>query len=192
MPINTSEIARVLENRTGALDKAIKRQNSFPETQFDYEVLDSLDMKISSVIGKARAGNIQNYEKEYFQIKNDQNSQNVLEKYRRRANNFIPLQKWDGEIIGFTDKEVTAILKDKTDPEGIPEQVVFDIEEISVNDRAFLHNGAIFYWQIGYLDYAYSNRQRVSEIIFRRFPKYSYSDIEKIKKDEFSTKLIFE
>ncbi len=78
-----------------------------------------------------------------------------------------------------------ARLQDLTE-KGPEEEAEFPIEEVSDEDRKFIKSGAIFYWNIGYLDSRTGQRRRVSIIRFRRLPAWrkeeiSASQIEALK-----------
>jgi len=93
------------------------------------------------------------------------------------------LQKWEGTVVGISDNECRAILRDLTSPELPQEEVTFSIEEISESDLELAVPGAVFYWSIGYYDHRDGQRFRTSTIRFRRFPVWRQKDLEKASEE---------
>lgn len=95
---------------------------------------------------------------------------------------YIILQSWEGWVISKRAEEFTAVIKDLSNTENPNEEVVISIEEISKSDRDLIEAGAVFYWYIGYKDNDNGNRERVSNIRFRRLPGWSKKDFERAEK----------
>ncbi|MFL0356682.1 hypothetical protein ACI5KX_09385 [Erythrobacter sp. GH1-10] len=95
------------------------------------------------------------------------------------ANRLEVLQAWEG-VVTFVDEEeqeFTARLFDLTDSEGQESQAVFDMSDVSLNDRDLLQNGGVFQWSIGYRRHRTGQIERVSAITFRRLPAWLSEDI---------------
>lgn len=88
----------------------------------------------------------------------------------------IALQKWEGYVTEVGNTTFWARIQVLLGEGGDQEAEIF-IEEISLEDRALIEPGAVFYWTIGYLDKP-SGRLRVSHIRFRRLPVWSEQEIE--------------
>jgi len=94
---------------------------------------------------------------------------------------FVSLQKWEGVVIEIKDETFLARLKDLTNEKNPEEEAEFPLEELSPEDRELVAPGAIFYWNIGYLDTRSGQRRRESIIRFRRLPAWSKREIENSK-----------
>ncbi len=94
---------------------------------------------------------------------------------------FKILQIWDGRVVDVGNKEFSAIITDKTNPNLEDELVTMDIDEISPADSTLLEPGAVFYWSIGYADHKGRGRVKESKIRFRRLPGWSQKDIDRAK-----------
>ena len=104
--------------------------------------------------------------------------------YENRTN-FLPLKKLEGQVISISQerKEILIQFHEIGGNKQIVEEAVFDMEEISPSDYDLLEEGAIVYWNIGYLDRLGGRRQRISELFFRRMPIWSKKDIESVNKE---------
>lgn len=96
---------------------------------------------------------------------------------------FIVTQKWEGHVVAQNDGVVKAIISDLTCPNNPPEEIEFDIEEVSEADMGLVKIGAIFYWHIGYYDDINGQRSRSSSFRFRRLPAWSRLEIAQAKKE---------
>jgi len=90
------------------------------------------------------------------------------------------LEKWEGCITEVQDDTFTATLVDLK-ANNSDEEAVFFINEISLEERKMIVEGALFYWNIGY-EIRNGQRRSVSEIRFRRLPKISKREIDLGKK----------
>ncbi len=70
-----------------------------------------------------------------------------------------------------------ATLTDKTNPSNPDEQVVFDIGEVSEEDRGFTTVGSSFYWTIGSERMPSGQLKNVSMLQFRRLPAWTRSSV---------------
>jgi hypothetical protein len=61
------------------------------------------------------------------------------------------------------------------------EEAEFPMEEVSDADRSFIMPGAVFYWNIGYIDNISGQRTRASVIRFRRLPVWRPEELERAK-----------
>jgi hypothetical protein len=96
-----------------------------------------------------------------------------------RLDDFVPLQKWEGFVIDVMEDTFTVRLSDLT-RNNAEEVAEIPKEEVSEEDRVLIKAGALFYWNIGYLDRP-SGRQRSSMIRFRRLPIWGKEELEKAR-----------
>ena len=94
---------------------------------------------------------------------------------------FVPLQKWEGTILQVLDDSFFARLVDLMSG-GPDEEAEFPIEEVSDADRSLVEPGAVFYWNIGYIDSVSGQRTRASVIRFRRLPTWRSEELERAKR----------
>ncbi len=99
-----------------------------------------------------------------------------------KLDNFVSLQKWEGYVLKVLDDNYILVrLVNLTDPGQPDEEAEIPIQELSFEDRELIEPGAVFYWNIGYLDRNSGQRERNSVIRFRRLPRWEAEDIEKAK-----------
>lgn len=91
-------------------------------------------------------------------------------------NQFIPIQKWEGVVLRKSKDSFFARLVDLTS-QGVDEEAEFSLEEVPPPDTGLLQEGAVFYWDIGYLDQTNGQRLRVSSLRFRRLPSWSEKEL---------------
>ncbi|HDG98847.1 MAG TPA: hypothetical protein ENG73_11885 [Desulfobacterales bacterium] len=94
---------------------------------------------------------------------------------------FLSLQKWEGIVFKVLEDSFIARLTDLTE-KGPDEEAEFAIDEVHEEDRSLIKEGAIFYWSIGYLETG-GQRRRVSDIRFRRLPRWESKEIESARKE---------
>lgn len=97
-----------------------------------------------------------------------------------KKDNFISLQKWEGAVLEIKKDSFMARLIDLT-KESPYETAEIPLEEVSEDDRDLLKEGAVFYWNIGYLNKTCGQKERVSLIRFRRLPSWSKEEIDAAK-----------
>lgn len=90
---------------------------------------------------------------------------------------FRQLQRWDGIVQSVNAETLTAVIRDKTNPQNPNEQVEISLDEISPDDQPLVTPGAVFYWSIGYAEGPGKPRERVSRIRFRRLPAWSQNEL---------------
>ena len=94
-----------------------------------------------------------------------------------RVNRMVSLQKWEGYVLRVLKDSLWVRLIDLThqapDAEG-----EIQLDEITQDDFELIKPGAIFYWNIGYLDLYSGTRQRSSIIRFQRLPVWSSEEID--------------
>jgi len=95
-------------------------------------------------------------------------------------NRFVPLQKWEGTVLQVLQDSFFARLVDLTNG-GVDEEAEFPVEEVSDADRSLIAPGAVFYWNIGYIDNISGQRTRASVIRFRRLPVWKPEELERAK-----------
>ena len=93
---------------------------------------------------------------------------------------FISLQKWEGVVIEVRKDSFLSRLHDLTE-KNPEEEAEFPLEEVTDEDKKLVKPGAIFYWNIGYLDSRTGQRKRESIIRFRRLPAWRKEEIEAFK-----------
>jgi len=96
-------------------------------------------------------------------------------------NRFVPLQKWEGTVLQVLEDSFFARLVDLTSG-GVDEEAEFPVEEISDADRSLITPGAVFYWNIGYIDNISGQRTRASVIRFRRLPVWRPEELERAER----------
>lgn len=99
-----------------------------------------------------------------------------------RQDSFISIQKWEGTVLKRIKESFLARLIDLTN-DGPDEEVELPIAEVSEEDLNLIEQGAIFYWNIGYLDKKSGQRTRASVIRFRRLPMWTQKEIEAAQKE---------
>lgn len=96
---------------------------------------------------------------------------------------FDPIQEWEGYVKEINGDKFTADLIDLTDPNNKRLELgEFDINDIS-NDPSLLKEGAVFRISIGYKIERSGSRTKNFQIIFRRLPAWSKTEIENSKKE---------
>ena len=92
-----------------------------------------------------------------------------------------PLMEWEGSVEGIEGDEFVARLCNVTTGELLPtEEARFPISDLNDIQRENLKVGAIFRWVIGLQRLPNGNKQRVSELFFRRLPAHSEKEISTI------------
>lgn len=94
---------------------------------------------------------------------------------------FLELQKWEGIVLQILKDTFIARLIDLTHG-GSDEEAEFSFEEVHIEDQSLIKPGAIFYWNIGYLEDR-GQRIRASVTRFRRVPTWKSEEIEAAKRD---------
>lgn len=100
----------------------------------------------------------------------------------------VVMQSWEGFVVERDDVAGTfrARLNDLTDKAHLSEEeAVFDLKEVDSDDQELIQVGGVFRWLIGYRDFSYGKRERVSGIRFRRLPSWTKAELERAK-DEAS------
>lgn len=97
---------------------------------------------------------------------------------RRR---FRLLQQWECVVNEVAEDSVWAEITDLTDRSRADEVVELPLDEFPLADRELLVLGGVFYWAIGYEHTKGGQVRRVSEIRFRRTPKWSKQTVEQLK-----------
>jgi hypothetical protein len=96
-------------------------------------------------------------------------------------NRFVPLQKWEGTVLQVLEDSFFARLVDITSG-GADEEAEFPMEEVSDADWPLITPGAVFYWNIGYIDNISGQRTRASVIRFRRLPVWRQEELGRAKR----------
>jgi len=104
----------------------------------------------------------------------------------RPQDEFVSLQSWEGEVLSVEDDHFFARLVDLTGELDDQEAEIYR-DEVDPGDLPLLHQGAIFYWRIGYLKRK-GQRVRTSAIRFRRLPEWSEKEIEEAGKTAEQTR----
>ena len=90
------------------------------------------------------------------------------------------LQAFEGSVLKVGDDSFVARLIDRSNDMG-DQEAEFPMDEVSDSDRPLIVPGAIFYWDIGYLENKGGQRHRTSMIQFRRLPSWTAKEIQKSK-----------
>ena len=90
------------------------------------------------------------------------------------------LQRWIGRVESVRSDRFIAVTTDATNPRNPPEEVEFDLAEVSEGDRPLVAEGAVFYWSIGYHDSPGGQRERTSRLRFVRSPRLSEAALNRI------------
>jgi hypothetical protein len=102
----------------------------------------------------------------------------------RPRSNLIPLQEWEGHVIDVSKNGFSARLVDLTHQADIAtEEADFDLDEVSDSDLNLLREGAVFRWTIGYETAPSGSKKRVSQLVFRRLPKWTSKEIAQADRD---------
>lgn len=97
---------------------------------------------------------------------------------RSGTRSLSPLMEWEGSVEGIEGDEFFARLTNVTTGEHLPtEEARFPVSELNEVQRDNLEVGAIFRWVIGLQRLPNGNKQRVSELFFRRLPAHSEKEI---------------
>jgi hypothetical protein len=94
---------------------------------------------------------------------------------------FRSLQGWEGVVEDVSDRTFTARLFDLS-RSGLEEVAEFEVAEVFEDDLSLLEPGAVFYWDVGYLETP-GGRRRASEIRFRRLPAWTQEELDAAKKE---------
>lgn len=92
------------------------------------------------------------------------------------------LQQWECVVTQVCEDSFLAELADLTEPGNPLELAEFSFEEVSLDDRKLLEVEAVFYWCIGYTTSKSGQVQRISEIRFKRSPKWTRALLNSIDK----------
>jgi hypothetical protein len=98
------------------------------------------------------------------------------------SDGFSVLQQWEGTVSEVSGDEVTAVVRDWTNPTMADEEVTVSIDEFSPDDQPLLNPGAVFYWSIGYRTRS-GTRERVSSFQLRRIPPPSAAHRARAEKE---------
>lgn len=110
-------------------------------------------------------------------ILNDTKTEGTSRRIGPRSS-FEPLQEWEGYVLEVNEHSFIARLLDLTKNSPFEqEEAEFQLEDVSLDDRNLLAEGAIFRWAIGYETRLGGTRRKVSTIAFRRLPIWRASDI---------------
>lgn len=89
---------------------------------------------------------------------------------------FQLLQQWECVVRSVGTHEFVAVLYDLTDRLKAEEEATFPLDDVPPSDLPFLEPGAVFYWSIGYRTSSTGQKDRVSQIRFRRLPTWTASE----------------
>ncbi len=98
---------------------------------------------------------------------------------KKPGKRFRIIQKWEGTVIEVTNDTIVVELKTISGEEGDLIAEIF-MEEVDRDDRTLVIPGAVFYWNIGYLQQP-SGTMRISLIRFRRLPPWNKRQLQKAK-----------
>jgi hypothetical protein len=101
---------------------------------------------------------------------------------RMSGDGFFVLQQWEGKVSDVSGEDVTAVVRDWTNPTMPDEEVTVSIDEFSPDDQSLLAPGTVFYWSIGYRTRS-GTRERVSSFQLRRIPPPSAAQRARAEKE---------
>jgi hypothetical protein len=93
------------------------------------------------------------------------------------------LQQWEGVVTEVCTDTFFAELDDLTDTCRPVDIVELSLNEIAMEDRELVREGACFYWSIGYETSPGGTIRRISEIRMKRVPKWSRRSLEKLERE---------
>lgn len=97
---------------------------------------------------------------------------------RRVKSSLQALQEWEGYVTDLGATSFFARLKDLTSQSDLPEEEgEFPLDDVADGDRPLLKPGAVFRWTIGYEKSRSGTKRRISQLVFRRLPAWTKSDI---------------
>lgn len=94
----------------------------------------------------------------------------------------VALQEWEGYVTKVDEENnfFTASLIDMTASDEIAkEEADFSIDDLSSTDINMLNIGSVFRWTIGYQRSPSGTKRKVSQINFRKFPKWTKRALKK-------------
>ena len=94
---------------------------------------------------------------------------------------FKLLQEWEGIVDEVCEDVFWARLIDLTNRNRPDESMELPLDMVSETDRPLVLPGSIFYLNIGYHTTLAGQRSRVTEIRFRRTPRWSRNQLESMK-----------
>jgi hypothetical protein len=100
--------------------------------------------------------------------------------FTHKREDFIPLAKWTGRVIGVGSSDFVAIVSDQLTGD-VEEDAQIPLDEVSQHDMPLLREGAWFYWTIGYRIDSSGQRSRQSVVRFQRLPTWSLEEIERAR-----------
>jgi hypothetical protein len=100
-----------------------------------------------------------------------------------QAVRFEVLQQWEGTVVDVDADGFVAHLSDKRDADAPLEKATIAFEEIAEQDVPLVEAGALFDWTIGYLTQPHGQKTTESTIVFRRMPRWSARDMERITRE---------
>ncbi len=90
-----------------------------------------------------------------------------------------PIMEWEGSVESIEGDGFVARLCNVTTGEILPtEEARFPVSDLNDVQRGNLEKGAIFRWVIGLQRLPNGNKQRVSELFFRRLPAHSRREMD--------------
>ena len=100
---------------------------------------------------------------------------------------FKSLESWVGCVSEVGGNLFTATVISDKHP-GTRESAEFSFDEISEDDRGLVHEGAIFYWSVGYQVNEFGGRFTASILRFQRLRHWSRKELElaKARSDTYS------
>ncbi len=106
---------------------------------------------------------------------------------------FYALQEWEGYVEEIGEDYVVASLVDTTAGESVSkEKAEVPLSEISEGDRDLVRVGAVFRWVIGYRKLESGQKERSSQIVFRRLPQWTAVEVRRAHSDAADLSKYFE
>lgn len=91
---------------------------------------------------------------------------------------FLKVKKWVCTVTSLSE-DIFLARADEVGVTGTYEEVEFDINDVSPDDREYLKIGSVFYWTIGY-NTRNGQKTKQSVIRFKRLPQITEKDFDEI------------
>lgn len=99
---------------------------------------------------------------------------------------FEVLRQYEGEVIDIAENQITALLTNYREDDMPVERVVFQLSEVPEADLDLVEIGSEFYWTLGFEKTPGGTERRVSEVRFRREPRWTANQLEAIRAESES------
>jgi hypothetical protein len=98
-----------------------------------------------------------------------------------RQDAFVSIQSWEGTVMRVLGESFVARLVDRSGNTH-DEEAEFPLSEVSDDDRELIQEGAVFYWNIGYMIKPSRQKIRASIIRLRRLPAWTKAELDSARR----------